>query len=370
MTISPSLPTLAGLGWDDFFAANFAPYGEQGLVPGRVMRELRGVYELATGDPAVPEMTASPAGRLWHGERGEEGMKSPAVGDWVAVRPPTSLTEPGLIRAILPRRSKFSRKVAGSRTDEQVIAANVDTVFLMTGLDGDFNPRRIERYLAAGWESGAAPVLVLSKADVAQSEEDLAERVRQVEEIALGVPVHPLSSRTGLGIEVLTSYLRPGRTVSVLGSSGVGKSTLINHLLGRDEQKTGGVRDGDDRGRHTTTHRALFMTPSGALLLDTPGMRELQLWEADEGMLATFADIEELAGECRFNDCAHDGTPGCAVETAMAEGSLDPARLESYRKLQLELRHLRVKQDEVSRLREKQRIKALCKSASRFRPRG
>jgi ribosome biogenesis GTPase len=291
---------------------------------------------------------------------------SPAVGDWVAVRPPASPTEPGLIRAILPRRSKFSRKAAGSRTDEQVVAANVDTVFLMTGLDGDFNPRRIERYLAAGWESGAEPVLVLSKADLS---EDLAERVQEVETIALGAPVFAVSSRTGQGMEALAPYLRPGRTVSVLGSSGVGKSTLINFLLGRDVQKTGGVRASDDRGRHTTTHRALFVTPSGALLLDTPGMRELQLWEADEGLGATFADIEDLAEGCRFNDCAHEGTPGCAVEAAVVEGALAPGRLESYRKLQRELRQIRAKQDEVARLREKQRVKALSKAASRYHPR-
>jgi ribosome biogenesis GTPase len=359
--MSTALPSLTALGWNDFFAATFAPYAEQGLVAGRVMRELRGVYAVATADGELP---ASPAGRLWHGE---EGAGPPAVGDWVAVRPPASSTEPGLIRAILPRRSKFSRKVAGSRTDEQVVAANVDTVFLMTGLDGDFNPRRIERYLAAGWESGAVPVLVLSKADLAA---DLEAQVAEVEAVALGVPVHPVSSRTCQGMEALTPYLRPGQTVSVLGSSGVGKSTLINYLLGSDVQRTGGVRESDDRGRHTTTHRALFITPSGALLLDTPGMRELQLWEADEGLGAAFADIEELAEGCRFSDCAHEGTPGCAVEAAVAEGELDPARLESYRKLQLELRHLRAKQDEVSRLREKQRIKALCKTASRFRPRG
>jgi ribosome biogenesis GTPase len=360
----PPHPTLTELGWNDFFAASFAPHAEEGLAPARVMRELKGEYALETG---AGKMTASPAGRLWHGE---ESLGSPAVGDWVAVRPPASASEPGLIRAVLPRRSKFSRKAAGTRTDEQVVAANVDTIFLMTGLDGDFNPRRIERYLAAGWESGAEPVLVLSKADLAEVTADLEERIRRVEEIALGVPVHAVSSRTGQGMEALRAYLKPGRTVSALGSSGVGKSTLINFLLGKDVQRTGSVREGDDRGRHTTTHRALFITPSGALLLDTPGMRELQLWEADEGLGVTFADIEELAESCRFNDCAHEGTPGCAVEAAVAAGTLDAGRVESYRKLQLEQRHVRAKQDQVSRLREKQRIKALVKSAGRFRPRG
>ena len=357
-------PTLAELGWDDFFAATFAPYADQGLVPARVMRELKGVYALETG---AGELAASPAGRLWYGEDGKEAVGAPAVGDWVAVRPPASSGEPGLIRAVLPRRSKFSRKAAGSRTDEQVVAANVDTVFLMMGLDRDFNPRRIERYLAAGWESGAEPVLVLSKADVA---DDLAARVEQVEAIALGVPVLPVSARTGEGIASLAPWLRPGRTVSVLGSSGVGKSTLINHLIGSDVQRTAAVRASDDRGRHTTTHRALLLTPSGALLLDTPGMRELQLWEADEGLGAAFADIEELAAGCRFRDCIHEETPGCAVTAAVEEGGLDPGRLTSYRKLQRELRQIRVKQDELSRLREKQRIKALIKAADRFRPRG
>jgi len=362
-------PTLAQLGWNDFFAAGFVPHGELGMLPGRVMRELRGAYELAMGNPERPEMTASPAGRLWHGERGEEGGGAPAVGDWVAVRPPGSPGEPGLIRAVLPRRSKLSRKTAGLRTDEQVIAANIDTVFLMVGLDGDFNPRRIERYLAAGWESGAEPVLVLNKLDVL----DVAgweERVREVEEIAIGVPVLAISSRTGQGIDALAPFLLPGRTMSVLGSSGVGKSTLINYLLGHEVQSTGPVRESDDRGRHTTTHRELFITPSGALLLDTPGMRELQLWEADEGLGTVFADIEELAAGCRFNDCAHQGTPGCAVEAAVAAGSLDPDRLESWRKLQGEQRQIRAKQDVIARLREKQRIKALAKSADRFRPRG
>jgi len=356
-------PTLADLGWDAAFAAAFAPHAAEGLAPARVMRE-GGAYGLATGRAERPELSAVAAGRLWHGEA---GTGAPAVGDWVAVRLPASPAEPGLIRAILPRRSKFSRKAAGARTDEQVVAANVDTVFLVNGLDGDFNPRRIERYLAAAWESGADPVLVLSKADIA---DDLAARVAEIEAIAFGVPVHAVSARTGEGIAALAAYLRPGRTVSFLGSSGVGKSTLINRLIGRDVQRTAAVREGDDRGRHTTTHRELFLTPAGALLLDTPGMRELQLWEADEGLGATFADVEELAAGCRFRDCAHDGEPGCAVAAAAAAGGLDPERLASYHKLQRELRHVHSKQDEVSRLREKQRIKALVKAADRFRPRG
>lgn len=352
--------TLEDLGWSDFFAAAFEPHARQGLVPARVIREGRGVYGVSTGGG---ELSATPSGRLWHGE---EGGGQPAVGDWVAVRLPTLPEEPGLIRAILPRKSKFSRKAAGARTDEQVVASNVDTVFLMAGLDHDFNPRRIERYLTAAWESGAEPVLLLNKADLDAA---LDEHVREVEGISLGVPVHAISAKQGEGLEALAPYLGKGRTVSVLGSSGVGKSTLINRLLGSEVQRTGAVRASDERGRHTTTHRELFPLPGGGLILDTPGMRELQLWEADEGLGATFADIEELATECRFTDCGHNGEPGCAVEAAVAGGELAAGRLESWRKLQRELEAVRVRQDELARLREKQRIKAIHKAQHRFRPR-
>jgi len=352
--------TLEDLGWNEFFAAAFLPHARQELVAARVIREGRGVYGVATGDR---ELAAAASGRLWHGD---EGGGPPAVGDWVAVRLPTLPEEPGLIRAILPRKSKFSRKAAGARTDEQVVAANVDTVFLMTGLDHDYSPRRIERYLAAAWESGADPVLLLNKADL---DEELEEHVLEIEGIALGLPVHAVSARTGEGVEALLPYLGKGRTVSVLGSSGVGKSTLINRLLGSDVQRIGPVRASDDTGRHTTTHRELFMLPGGGLILDTPGMRELQLWEADEGLGAAFADVEELAAECRFSNCRHSGEPGCSVEAAVAGGELAPERLESWRKLQRELAQVRLRQDELARLREKQRVKAIHKAQHRFRPR-
>jgi ribosome biogenesis GTPase len=351
--------TLEDLGWNEAFAEAFEPHARQGLVPARVIRESRGVYGVTTGDR---ELSAAASGRLWH----EEGGGPPAVGDWVAVRLPTLPEEPGLIRAILPRKSKFSRKAAGARTDEQVVAANVDTGFLMTGLDHDFNPRRIERYLAAAWESGVRPVILLNKADL---DDALEEHVQEVERIALGLPVHAISAKRGEGIEALFPYLGRGQTVSVLGSSGVGKSTLINRLLGSETQRIGSVRASDDRGRHTTTHRELFMLPDGGLILDTPGMRELQLWEADEGLDAAFADIEELAAECRFSDCGHNGEPGCAVEEAMAAGALSSERLESWRKLQSELDAVRARQDELARLREKQKIKAIHKAQHRFRPR-
>jgi len=250
------------------------------------------------------------------------------------------------------------------------VAANVDTLFLVSGLDGDFNPRRIERYLTAAWDSGARPVVILNKLDrCAEPDRCLLE----AEAVARGVPVHRVSAKTGEGCEALLQYLKPGETVSLLGSSGVGKSTLINRLLGREAQRTGDVREGDDRGRHTTTHRELLPLPAGGLLIDTPGLREVQLWEGDQGIESTFGDVEELAEGCRFSDCRHLGEPGCAVEEAVARGDLARERLESYHKLQREQQQLQIKQDELARLREKQKNKASQKALRehyRLKPRG
>lgn len=347
-------------GWSPFFAASFEAHAAPGRAPARVVAAFKHLYRVVT---AEGESSAEIAGRLRHEAKGPEDF--PAVGDFVVVAP-----RPGgervTIQAVLPRRGRLSRKAAGSVTSEQVLAANIDTLFLVAGLDGDFNTRRLERTLVLAWDSGAEPVLLLSKADLSP---DVEGRVAQVHALAPAASVVAVSARDGQGLETLQQWLRPGQTVTLLGSSGVGKSTLINFLLGRDAQRTAAVREGDDRGRHTTTHRALFITPSGALLLDTPGMRELQLWDADEGLGAAFADVEALAAGCRFNDCAHDGTPGCAVEAAVEEGALAPGRLASFLKLQRELRQIRMKKDEVSHLREKQRIKALVKAADRFRPR-
>lgn len=358
--------TLEDLGWNESFAACFAPYSAEGLVPARVVAQ-RGLNRVSTGEA---EHYADLAGRLRHELEGPGGAAGfPAVGDWVVFRPPTGEGR-GLIHAVLPRRSKFSRKVAGQRTEEQVVAANVDTLFLVSGLDGDFNPRRIERYLTAAWDSGARPVVVLNKLDrCADPERCLLE----AEAVSMGVPVHRVSARTGEGCEALREYLRPGETVSLLGSSGVGKSTLINRLLGREAQRTGDVREGDDRGRHTTTHRELLSLPEGGLLIDTPGLREVQLWEGDQGIESTFGDIEELAEGCRFSDCRHQGEPGCAVGEALARGDLAAERLESYRKLQREQHQLQLKQDELARLREKQKNKAVQKALRehyRLKPRG
>lgn len=347
--------TLEELGWDDFFAAAFAPYAELGLQAARVVAQ-KGLNRISTG---AVEAYADLSGKLRHELKGPgNALGHPAVGDWVAVRLPKGEGR-ALIHAVLPRRSKFSRKAAGLRTDEQVVAANVDTLFLVSGLDGDFNPRRIERYLTAAWDSGAEPVVVLNKLDACTNPEAC---LLEAGAVAMGVPVHRVSALLGTGCDELAAYLAPGKTVSCLGSSGVGKSTLINRLLGREAQKTGDVREGDDRGRHTTTHRELFAVPGGGLLIDTPGMREIQLWEGDQGIESTFGDLEELAGSCRFSDCQHQGEPGCAVGAAVAAGTLTAERLESYRKLQKELHHLQIRQDDLARIQEKKKWKSIHKS--------
>ncbi len=354
--------TLEDLGWTDFFAAAFAPYAEEGLVPARVIAQ-RGLNRVSTGEA---EHFADLSGRLRHELQGPGGVVGhPAVGDWVALRPPAGAGH-AQVHAVLPRKSRFSRKIAGHRTEEQVVAANVDTLFLVSGLDGDFNPRRIERYLTAAWDSGAQPVVILNKVDRCP---DVDRCLLEAQAVAAGVPVHRVSAKMGEGVDALRAYLRRGETVSLLGSSGVGKSTLINRLLGREAQRTSGVREHDDRGRHTTTHRELLVLPEGGLLIDTPGMREVQLWEGDQGIESVFADIEELAEGCRFSDCRHEGEPGCAVQEALENGALAPERLESYRKLQKELHAIQVRQDQLATIREKKKIKAVIKAADRHRPR-
>jgi ribosome biogenesis GTPase len=328
------------LGWDESFADAFQPHVPLGLAPARVAVEHRTDYVVYA---ETGELRAELAGRL------RFGGEHPAVGDWVgiAARPDEGRAT---IQAVLPRRTAFMRKTAFAETKAQVLAANVDTVFVVCGLDLDYNVRRIERYLTLAWESGAQPVVLLTKADLC---DDVESRVYEVEAFAIGVPVHAVSAPTGDGVEEVRSHLRTGLTAALLGSSGVGKSTLVNALVGEEILATQEVRQDDGRGRHTTTHRQLVLLPSGGLVLDTPGMRELQLWDADEGIANAFADIDEVAGQCRFHDCAHDGEPGCAVRAALASGDLDRERFESWRKLERELEHLRVRQD--ARLRSEAR---------------
>jgi ribosome biogenesis GTPase len=346
---------LAEWGWDDAWAETFRPYAAGGLTPARVAIEFNHIYRLITADG---EINAQQAGRILHRAGGRQDLA--AVGDWVAVR---TASGAGTIDTILPRRSKFSRKVAGEITEEQVVAANIDTVFLVMGLDHDYNVRRLERYLLTSYESGAAPVILLSKADLADGVE---ERVAEVSAIAPGTPVHPISAKprgggVPYGVDIVARYLGKGRTGALLGSSGVGKSTLVNALSGTDMLKTRAVREHDSRGRHTTRHRQLILLPGTGLLIDTPGMRELQLWVADTAK-ESFEDIEALAAGCHFSDCRHREEPRCAVKRAVAEGQLAPDRLASYLKLEDEVRALDARKDVRAQIDEKRRSKTVNRS--------
>lgn len=317
---------LVGLGWSDEREAAFAEYAERGFEPARVVAEHRGGYFVRSerGD-----FLAHARGRL----RDDElfgGM--PCVGDWVAI-----VDAPGdhrAIEAVLPRRTRVSRKTPWLKAEEHVLVANVDTLFIVTGLDGDFNVRRLERYLVAAWDSGADPVLVLTKLDVLEDDGLLLD----AEAVAMGIPVFAVSNITGEGVEELRTLLRPARTFALLGSSGTGKSTLVNRLAGRELMAVGGLRR-DGRGRHTTRHRQLLVLPGGAIVIDTPGLRELQVWEGDVD--GAFSDVAALAAECRFTDCAHETEPDCAIKEALASGELDEGRWASYLKLQRELRSVR-----------------------------
>lgn len=345
---------LEDLGWTDSHTIDFEPHAAAGLLPGRVSEQHRGAYVVFT---EAGEIRADTAGRLSHEATGFGDL--PAVGDWVAIahRPAENA---GTIQAVLPRRTKFSRKVAWSATEEQVVASNVDTVFLLSSLNDDFNLRRLERYLTLGWESGAQPVIILTKTDLCDTVE---LRVLEVEAISFGVPVHPISSLTGDGLDVVRSYVEPGKTIALLGSSGVGKSTLVNTLVGEEILAVKEIRESDGEGRHTTTHRQLVPLPGGGLVLDTPGMRELQLWESAEGLSETFADIEDLAAECRFNDCAHGTEPGCAIRAALDDGTLEEGRWESYGKLQRELAHLERRLDKRAHADERKKWAKLSAEA-------
>jgi ribosome biogenesis GTPase len=344
-------------GWNEHIQAVWKDAEHGTTVPARVIAQSRGVWRVA-GD--FGECPAEAAGKLRLAA--ENGGDWPAVGDWVAVE----LRDQGSaaqIHGVLPRRSQFLRKVAGKEIAEQVIAANVDIALLVSALDGDFNPRRVERYLTQCWESGARPVIILNKVDVCEASR---EKFEAMEKVAMGVSVCAVSAKTGDGFDELEKYLARGQTVVLLGSSGVGKSTIVNRLLGRAIQEVQEVRESDSRGRHTTTAREIFVLPSGALLMDTPGLRELQLWDADEGISQTFADIESLAERCRFGNCRHHGEPGCAVQAAIEAGALDTARLENWRKLQRELEFLHRKIDPDAAQTEKQRIKQLMRGVNKM----
>ena len=346
---------LSTFGWTAFFEQHSTGLRQQGLKFGSVSWLSRGIYNLQT---ERGELRAQLSGRLRHDVTQASDM--PAVGDWVAFRECDGAC---IINAVLPRHSKFSRKIAGRTTEQQVLAANVDRVFLITGLDNDYNLRRIERYLAIAWESGAQPIVILNKVDLC---DDVSTRIAEAQQVAIGVPLYAISSLTGEGLSHLEHEIVPTQTVALLGSSGVGKTTLINRLLGKDAFSTRPVRVGDDRGRHTTTARSLILLPSGALVMDTPGLRELQIWESDEGLGRTFDEIETLAAECAFSDCTHVTEPRCAVLDSVEQGRLSAERLENFRKLQRELRYLERRQDVSAQLAEKKRWKSIHKAMRNF----
>lgn len=350
---------LLALGWGDSLQQELELLREArrdlSLRPARVVVEHRGAYQLISEDgPCWSE----PTGRLRH--QALDKLDLPAVGDWVAIE------ANGRIEALLPRKSAFVRKAAGDRTDPQVIAANIDRVFIVTSANTEFNPRRIERYVAAVWESGASPVLVINKTDLRDDVNDLIESLGGA---GIGLPVARVSALEQRGADQLAAFLGPQITVALVGSSGVGKSTLANWILGRDAQDTGGIREHDAHGRHTTTHRELIALPQGGALIDTPGMREFALWSEEGDLSEAFADIEALSGRCRFVDCQHHGQPGCAIDQALTAGALDPERLEHFFKLRRELAYHRERGSLAARQSIKSRSKAIVK-AMRQRKRG
>ncbi len=350
---------LVELGWKPHFQQQLEDL-PQHLTPARVARLDLNRYHLLS---AAGELLGSLPGRTY--AEATTKAELPTVGDWVLTQPadkddPTSVT----IEYTLTRFSKFSRKEAGEKYEEQVVAANIDSVFIVSGLDDNFNANRIERYLVLAWSSGSNPVIVLNKADLCPDRE---EKLLSLGAIAAGVPIHIVSAQSGEGIEALNAYIGPGQTVALLGSSGVGKSTIINALLGFERFETGAVRQGDDKGRHTTTFREMCSLDRGGLIIDTPGMREIQIW-ADEASLAqTFSDVDVAAQNCRFNDCAHESEPGCAVQAAIAAGTLENSRLLSYRKFQRELAHFVEKQDAGARA-EKKKVRKKFARTLRHRP--
>ena len=338
---------LIDLGWNQDFDDKLSQINlKKDFKAARVAVEYKGMYKLYT---ERGEFLAEITGKMRYNNQ------FPAVGDWVIIDLQDG-QDRAIIHDILPRKSKFSRKAAGSDTREQIVAANIDNVFIVTSLNQDFNLRRLERYLTIAWNSGANPVIVLSKADLCDKPE---VKKAEVETIAFGVPIHIISSLTGEGLNELKDYLNKGKTAALLGSSGVGKSTIINKLLGQEKMEVDEIRFNDGRGKHTTSHRELIVLETGGIVIDTPGMREIQLWDDSEGINESFEDIKAIAKDCRFNDCQHNSEPGCAIKEAIKNGELAAERLESYRKLKRELLYVERKRKYGSEYANKLKYKEL-----------
>jgi ribosome biogenesis GTPase len=361
--------SLEDLGWCEYFSLQYeASQTGSEFVPARVAEDNREIYRIAS---AAGEFLSELSGKFRHEILGRGDF--PAVGDWVLA----SLRERerrATIHGVLKRRSKFSRKIAGKKTEEQIVAANIDVIFLVSSLNREFNPRRIERYLTLAWESGAKPVIVLNKCDLCKNPDEL---LRETESAGMGVHVILASAFRGQGIAEIreivqgaekagTSAARARVTAALLGSSGVGKSSLINAILGTTLLEAKNIRESDDRGRHTTTTRQLIVLPGGGVLIDTPGMRELQVWDAGEGIARAFGEIQELAARCKFRDCKHEREPGCAVRAAVESEALDAERLESFHKLGREEKFMEAKQDAAIRSQRTKELRKMMKSVKQF----
>ncbi len=324
---------LIRLGWNEFFKKDSI---EDNTFYGRVAIEHKSLYKIFT---EFGEMKAVVTGKMKFNS--QSSVDLPVVGDWVVF---TKENDLAVIQEVLPRKCKFSRKVAGGETSEQIVASNIDHLFIVTSLNHDLNLRRLERYLTLAWDGGANPVIILSKADLS---DDLDEIITQVETVAWGVPIHVTSSLNDIGFDELGEYFEGNQTIAVLGSSGVGKSTLINKLLGNEVLKVSEIGEYKDKGKHTTTHRELLLLPKSGIIIDTPGMREIQIWDGSEGLEKTFADVEELAANCKFSDCKHESEPNCGINEAVKNGTLEKKRLKSYKKLQREIAYQERKQNET-----------------------
>ena len=343
-------------GWNEYFEAFFSEFASDGYSPARIAVEHRNYYLVYSESG---ELTAEKSGKLFYASDTVKDL--PAVGDWVVIKPIKN-EKKAIISAVLPRRTKFSRKKAGIVTEEQIIAANVDTAFIISSLNQDLNLRRIDRYLALARDNDIKPVIILSKADLC---EDMYEKLVEVENYFTGTDAHVVSALKGAGMDNLYQYFEGNKTIAVLGSSGVGKSTLINTLLNRKKMTVSDIGLYKDKGRHTTTHRELVLVPGGGLIIDTPGMREIQLWEGAEGLSELFDDIEKLTLECKFTDCKHESEPGCAVKEAINSGEISVERFKSYRKLLNEISYFTRKQNVKAQLAEKKKWKKITAEAKK-----